>query len=269
MPAAPPNCTARRPVRTPASPWRASSRLVSQPAATRPKVTGTACWSSVRPIMIEDRCASASPAAASAASARSASMTSMARLASSIAAVSTMSWLVAPRCTALTAVWGTCRARARASPGTGFPVSAASSPSWFGSKLSAFAVAVTASPEPAGASPARSSARASPASASSIACSHAVSPASTPPRAKTPPNSPRAFGSFWSGMSEISPLPYPAHHHRPHPPLHSPSSCGQLSLLQPFGRMIYGLSMTDNVPGECPPPPASAACHRDPRSCVT
>ena len=110
---------------------------------------------------------------------------------------------------------GTRRASARASPGTGFPVSAASSPSSSGSKLPAWAAAVTASPEPAGASPARSSARASPASASSIACSHAVSPASTPPRAKTPPNSPRAFGSSWSGMSEISPLPYPAHHHRP------------------------------------------------------
>ena len=212
VPAAPPNCTASRDP-TAASPSRASSTLVSQPAATRPKVTGTACWRSVRPIMIEDRCVAASPAAASAARARSACMTSMARLASSIAAVSTMSWLVAPRCTALTAVWGTCRASARASPGTGFPVSAASPPSSFGSKFSALAAAVTASPEPAGASPARSSARASPASASSIACSHAVSSASTPPRAKTPPNSPRAFGSSWSGMSEISPLPYPAHHH--------------------------------------------------------
>ena len=218
MPAAPPNCTASRRERTAVSPSRASSTLVSQPAATRPKVTGTACWSSVRPIMIEARCASASPAAASAARARSASMTSMARLASSIAAVSMMSWLVAPRWTALTAVWGTRRAKARASPGTGFPVSAASSPSSSGSKLLASAVAVTAAPEPAGVSPARSSARASPASASSIACSHAVSPASTPPRAKTPPNSPLGLGSLWSGMSEISPLPYPAHHHRPHLP---------------------------------------------------
>ena len=127
-------------------------------------------------------------------------MTPMARLASSMAAVSTMSWLVAPRWTALTAVWGTRRASARASPGTGFPVSAASPPSSFGSKLSALAAAVTASPAPAGASPARSRARASPASASSIACSHAMSSASTPPLAKTPPNSPRAFGSSWSGI---------------------------------------------------------------------
>ena len=82
------------------------------------------------------------------------------------------------------------------------------------SKLTARAVAVTASPEPAGAIPARSSARARAASASSIACSQAVSSASTPPLAKTPPNSPRAFGCLWSGMSEISPLPYPAHHDR-------------------------------------------------------
>ena len=131
-------------------------------------------------------------------------MTSMARLASSMTAVSTMSWLVAPRWTALTAVWGTCRASARASPGTGFPVSAASPPSSFGLKLSALAAKVTASPAPAGASPARSRARASPASVSSMACSHAVSPASTPPLAKTPPNSPLAFGSSWSGIRDPS-----------------------------------------------------------------
>ncbi len=214
MPAAPPNCTASRREATAASPSRASSRLVSQPAAIRPKVTGTACWRSVRPIMIEVRCASARSAAAPAARARSASMTPMARLASSIAAVSRMSWLVAPRWTAPAAVCGTCRASARASPGTGLPVRAANPPSSFGSKFSAWAAAVTASPEPAGVSPARSRARASPASASSIACSHAVSPTSTPPRPKTPPNSPRSFGFSRSGMCEFSPLPYPGHHHR-------------------------------------------------------
>ncbi len=119
VPAAPPNCTASRCELTATRPSRASSRLVSQPAAIRPKVTGTACWSSVRPIMIVDRCVSASPATAAAAWARSASTTSMARLASSIAAVSTMSWLVAPRCTAPAAVCGTRRARARARAGTG------------------------------------------------------------------------------------------------------------------------------------------------------
>ena len=203
VPAAPPNWTASRGPRE-SSPARPSSTLVSQPAATRPKVTGTACWSSVLPIMIEPRCAAASPPAASAARARSARMTSMARLASSIAAVSTMSWLVAPRWTALTAVWGTCRASARASPGTGLPVRAASPPSSFGSKFAALAAAVTALPAPAGASPARSRARARPASASSIACSHAVSSASTPPLANTPPNSPLASGLSWSGIRDPS-----------------------------------------------------------------
>ncbi len=153
VPAAPPNCTASRCELTAARPARASSRLVSQPAATRPKVTGTACWSSVRPIMIVDRCASASPAAAAAAWPRSASITSMARLASSIAAVSTMSWLAAPRCTAPAAVCGTRRASARARAGTGLPVSAASSPSSAASKWPAWATSVTAAPEPAGARP--------------------------------------------------------------------------------------------------------------------
>jgi len=72
------------------------------------------------------------------------------------------------------------------------------------------AAAVTASPEPAGASPARSSARASPASASSMACSHAMSLVSAPPRSKTPPNNPCPPGSSWSAISGISLPPFPA-----------------------------------------------------------
>ena len=218
VPAAPPNCTASRRELTAARPARASSMLVSQPAATRPKVTGTACWSSVRPIMIVDRCASASPATAAAAWARSASTTSMTRLASSMTAVSTMSWLVAPRCTAPAAVCGTRRTRARARAGTGFPVSAASSPSSPASKLAAWATSVTAAPEPAGVSPARSRARASPASASSMACSHATSLVSALPRAKTPPNSPRALGSSWSAISGIQSFLFPGGLHPPGPP---------------------------------------------------
>ena len=80
-----------------------------------------------------------------------------------MAAVSMMSWLVAPLCTAaLAAGSGTRRVSARASPGTGLPVSA---DDWLSSARSKSpvraAAAVTAAPAPAGASPARSSARAS------------------------------------------------------------------------------------------------------------
>ena len=192
-------------------------------------------------------------------------MTSMARLASSIAAVSTMSWLVAPRCTALDR-----GLRAPAGPGRG-PARAPgcrsgrrarrarpgrSSPAW--------AAAVTASPEPAGASPARSSARASPASASSIACSHAVSPASTPPRAKTPPNSPRRRSA-------------------PHGPACPKSVLSRIRLTTidptcpPLPDIVRTAASTTPVrsddlwsdhdrscSGRRPPPAAQAPCHRDP-----
>ena len=96
MPAAPPNWTASRLAATRSSPAAASSRPVSQPAATSPKVTGTACWSRVRPIMMVSRWTAASRAAAAAAAARSSEITPSACRASSMAAVSTMSWLVAP-----------------------------------------------------------------------------------------------------------------------------------------------------------------------------
>ena len=101
MPAAPPNWTASRPLPTSASRSRASSIAVSQPAATSPNVTGTACCSSVRPAITVPRVLGGPgrpppPAAA----ARSPSMTRSARRASSMAAVSMMSWLVAPWCTA-------------------------------------------------------------------------------------------------------------------------------------------------------------------------
>ena len=70
VPAAPPNCTASRVSRTNASHSTALSSPASQPAATTPKVTGTACCSSVRPIISVPRCASASRAAAAAAAVR-------------------------------------------------------------------------------------------------------------------------------------------------------------------------------------------------------
>ena len=99
VPAAPPSCTARRSSRTVRRRAIASSRPVSQPAAFSPSVTGTACWSSVRPARSVPRCSAASRADAAAAAARSSSSGARARWATSIAAVSTMSWLVAPLCT--------------------------------------------------------------------------------------------------------------------------------------------------------------------------
>ena len=51
VPAAPPSWAARRVRRTASRRCAASSRPTSHPAAFRPKVTGTACCSSVRPAM--------------------------------------------------------------------------------------------------------------------------------------------------------------------------------------------------------------------------
>ncbi len=210
VPAAPPNCTASLVSRVRMSPSTAASRPASQPAATTPNVTGTACWSIVRPIMSEAWWAFARCAAASAARSRSALVTSSACRASSIAAVSMMSWLAAPRCTARAAGPATLRASMRASPGTGLPVAAASRPSSAVSNPAAAAALVTSAPAPAGASPARSRARASPASAFSMARSHAASPTSAPPRLNTPPNSPPFSLPRSSGMSVVRSSPVAA-----------------------------------------------------------
>ena len=59
VPAAPPSWTASR-ERTPASASAASNRPVSQFAALRPNVIGTACWVSVRPTIGVDRCSETS-----------------------------------------------------------------------------------------------------------------------------------------------------------------------------------------------------------------
>jgi hypothetical protein len=62
----------------------------------RPKVVGKACWSSVRPAIKVSRWASASPARAAAIASVSVRIKSSARFVRSMAAVSKMSWLVAP-----------------------------------------------------------------------------------------------------------------------------------------------------------------------------
>ncbi len=65
VPTAPPSWTARRSSRTAVRRAAASSRPPSQPAARRPKVIGSACWSRVRPAARSARWRSASAAAAS------------------------------------------------------------------------------------------------------------------------------------------------------------------------------------------------------------
>ena len=99
VPAAPPSCAASRSRETCSSRARASTTAVSQPAALRPNVVGTACCRSVRATIGVSRCSRASAAAAAATRSASASTSASARRETSIAAVSTMSWLVAPRCT--------------------------------------------------------------------------------------------------------------------------------------------------------------------------
>ena len=77
---------------------RRASTTRDEPAGRlQPERVGTACWSSVRPAIGVERCASASAAHAAAAPSSSASTSVRAFRATSIAAVSRMSWLVAPR----------------------------------------------------------------------------------------------------------------------------------------------------------------------------
>ena len=156
---------------------RRSSRPVSQPAATAPKVTGTACCSRVRPIMGVARYSAASAAAAPPPRARSAGI----RRGPGGPAAS-------PRCRGCPG-WsrpgappaaGPTRASGRASAGTGLPVSADCWPSSSRSKSSARAALVTASPAPGACQPGLLE-RPGPgaASVSSIACSQAWSETST------------------------------------------------------------------------------------------
>ncbi len=72
---------------------------LSQPAAFRPKVTGTACCIQVRPATGVRLCCLASPANASDMFPNPASMSSSALRSCSTSPVSIASWLVAPQCT--------------------------------------------------------------------------------------------------------------------------------------------------------------------------
>ncbi len=93
-------------------PERDRQRVLQQ----RPPATRVSRWAAAR------------PTAASAAASRSSSSGASARCATSMAAESSTSWLVAPRCTAPPAGSGTAAVSARTSGMTGLPPSAASAP---------------------------------------------------------------------------------------------------------------------------------------------
>ena len=133
---------------------RASSSPASQPAALSPNVTGTACWSSVRPAIGVSRCARASSAAALAAAPTSSSSGSSARAVTSMAAVSRMSWLVAPRCTCAAAGPSTASVSAALSGTTGLPDPLAPAAIAAASKRSARHAAAIASASPGSINPA-------------------------------------------------------------------------------------------------------------------
>src|SRR5918997_2822186 len=125
--------------------------------------------------MMVSRWSSASRAHAAASRSMSASTRSSTRRATSIAAVSIMSWLVAPLCTWRAASPGTASVSTFTSAGTGLPAARPSRPSFPGSKRPASQHSEIASAASAGITPARASATARAPSASSIACSQARS----------------------------------------------------------------------------------------------
>lgn len=166
VPAGPPSCTgsgsaARRP--------RASRQPSSQFAAFAPNVVGSACRPSVRAGIGVSRYRAASPASASSARSRWARTTRLVRAATSMAPVSAMSWLVAPRWTCRPA--GPASARRSATSGTtGLPEPRARRARSAASKRPASAAAAPiAAAASAGMMPRRAWALARAASASSIA----------------------------------------------------------------------------------------------------
>ena len=181
VPAGPPSCAAGRNGVEPRRRPRRAPRI--QPAALSPNVVGTACWSSVRPIIGVARCSRASRAAASAA-AREVLAQRAERVARRRAS---------RPCRGCPGSWRRGgppgpRRRARAarstSGTTGLPLSAARSPSSRGSRLGG-----TRRRSRRDARAARAPAPAPP-PPSSIARSHAASAtaSATRPRASTPSN---------------------------------------------------------------------------------
>ena len=180
VPAAPPSCTSKR---ARASPARASSVASSQPAALSPNVTGRACCSSVRPAIGVPACSRASPAQARATPSSSSVTSESARRATSIAAVSSTSWLVAPRWTS-PAASSAAAARMRSTSGTtGLPAPSDASARPATSVAPGRHAAAIASADAAGITPTSASAAASAASVSSMARIHARSDSASRSRA--------------------------------------------------------------------------------------
>lgn len=133
MPLAPPSCSTRTASSAPASPARERTSGDSQQASFQPKGTGVAGCSSVRPVIVVARCASARRASASPARASCACSSAPAAAAASASAVSTTSWLVAPQCTQR-AAWASSRPTASVSACTN---GIASVPAWRAAAASA------------------------------------------------------------------------------------------------------------------------------------
>ena len=152
-----------------------STTATNHPAAFRPKVVGEACCSRVRAAMGVDRYRSARVAAAAASRARSSSTRSSTRRSTSIRAVSSTSWLVAPKCAHRTASAGSWRRSSATRGMTGLAPRRAAWPRAAGLTTISrqrCAMAVAASD---GTRPSSASARARAASKSSMAATQARS----------------------------------------------------------------------------------------------
>ncbi len=176
VPTGPPSWTARAsPSRSASSATTLASSPASHPHASQPKVIGSAACISVRPVIDVARCSRARLAQASAAALTSERRGPSARRTTSMAAVSRMSWLVAPQCTCRAADTPTPARRSSTSGMTGLPPSAARAPTSPTPNDGSWHAAAIRSASSRSIRPRSACACASAASASSIARSHAAS----------------------------------------------------------------------------------------------
>ncbi len=176
-------------------------RVSSQPAAFRPKVTGTACCSNVRPGRPVPRSASASRASAVHKTCRRACTWLTAARSCSTAPLSMMSWLVAPQCTQRAASASpafTCAVSALTSGMAGLPASAVAADNAGTAYRSALHAASIGASAAAGITPHCTWARARARSTSSIACRRASS-LNTASTAGSPNRPPSSVGEWLIG----------------------------------------------------------------------
>ena len=174
VPDAPPSWSTSASASAACSRPRARSSASAQPAALRPKVTGVACCSQVRPAMVAPAWRRAWAAAARTPRPRCSIAPGTAARSCSTRPVSRTSWLVAPQWTKRAASASACATRAvrrRTTGMTGLPVSVASAARRAGSYSSASAAARMGATQLEGITPTCASAAASAASTSSIAWS--------------------------------------------------------------------------------------------------